>query len=184
MKKKCLIGLVGKACSGKDTVAHYLVEKHGFLHVSTGDFIRSYVLEHALGEPTRDVLRQVGNKLRAQYGPDYFVRLAMQQATPFTVVSGIRAVAEAEALLEQGTILLVEAPIMLRYNRTVQRGRESDHISFETFVAQEKAEDNNPDPAAQNIMACMKLATHKLSNTGDLDILKGQIDMAMRVLLG
>lgn len=183
MEKKCLIGLVGKACSGKDTVANYLVEQHGFQHVSTGDFIRSYVLLHKLGEPTRDVLRHIGNELRAEHGPDYLVRLAMQHTAPLTVVSGIRAVAEAEALLEQGVLFLVEAPIELRYNRTIQRGRRTDHISLETFIAQEKAEDTNLDPRAQNIVACMKLASQTLTNTGNLDALKMQVDTVINSLL-
>ena len=183
MKNECLLGLVGKACSGKDTVAGYLVERYGFRHVSTSDLIRFYVAEHNLGEPTRDLLRTVGNQLRQEHGADYLVRLAIQSASPFSVISGIRAVAEAGALLEHGTLVLVEAPIELRYKRTVQRGRESDHISLETFVTQERAEDQNPDLRAQNILLCMEMAGKKVTNTGDLQSLQEQLDIFIKSLL-
>ena len=78
---------------------------------------------------------------------------------------------------------MVEAPIELRYSRTIQRGRVSDHISLETFIAQEKAEDSNPDLTAQNIVACMKLSNQTITNTGDLNALKTQVDIVINEVL-
>lgn len=169
-------GLVGKPCSGKDTVAAYLTEQYGFAHVSTGDLLRFYIAEHNLGEADRVLARTVGNQLRAEHGPDYLVRLALNNQTPHLVISGIRALAEAQTLSQVGKIIAVTASIELRYKRMQGRGRESDKISFSQFQEQEIAEDANSSDNAQNVLKVMALADHTIDNQDDLAHLQGQID--------
>ena len=99
---KVIIGVVGHPSSGKDTVSYYLADAFQFSHVSTGDLVRFYISEHGLGEPTRALLHDVSNTLRAEHGPSYLVQLALEQASDRShlVVSGLRTVSEARYLQE------------------------------------------------------------------------------------
>ena len=40
-----LLGLTGTIASGKDTVASYLSENHGYYHVSTSEIVRAEALK-------------------------------------------------------------------------------------------------------------------------------------------
>ena len=173
------LGLVGKPCSGKDTVAAYLTERYGFAHVSMGDLIRFYIAEHDLGEPDRVLAREVANQMREENGADYLMRLALKNETPLLVVSGIRALAEAAALKEVGKIVCVNAPIKLRFSRMQGRGRASDKITLEQFREQEAAEDANVRASAQNVLEVMALADLSVDNQGDLEHLQSQIDFML-----
>lgn len=55
MKTTDIIGLAGTFASGKDTVAHKLVEDFGYTHVSTGDMVRR-VAQEKYGSIERPVL--------------------------------------------------------------------------------------------------------------------------------
>ncbi len=55
-----IIGLTGSYCSGKDTVADYIVGKSGFLHFSLSDEIRLIMKEQNI-EPTRENLIVLGS---------------------------------------------------------------------------------------------------------------------------
>jgi dCMP deaminase len=183
-KAKTILGLVGKPCSGKDTVAAYLVEHHGFEHVSTGDLVRFYVAEHGLGEPTRPLLQQVANFLRAEHGPDYLVHLAIETHSDATdlILSGLRSIAEVETTKSLGVIIAVMAPIQLRYERMKARGRVSDHITFEQFKAQEEVEDANVSENAQNVLAAISLADVEVKNNGDLEHLQKQVEKLLTTI--
>ena len=176
---KLTLGLVGKPCSGKDTVAAYLTERYGFAHVSTGDLVRFYIAEHNLGEPDRVLARNVANRMREENGADYLVRLALANETPLLVVSGIRAIAEAEAVQEVGKIVCVNASVELRFERMQGRGRASDNITLAQFREQEAAEDANSSESAQNVLQVMALADHSVDNQGDLEHLQAQIDVLL-----
>ena len=170
------LGLVGKPCSGKDTVAAYLTERYGFTHISTGDLVRFYIAEHNLGELDRVLLHTVANQLRTEHGPDYLVQLALTNKTPLRVISGIRALAEARVLQGVGKIICVNAAISLRFDRMQSRGRASDNITFEQFCEQEAAEDTNSSASAQNVIQVMAGADFIVDNQGDLEHLQMQID--------
>jgi dephospho-CoA kinase len=171
------IGLVGHPSSGKDTVAAHLVDRHKFIHVSTGDLVRFYIAEHDLGEPTRELMHQVGNILRIEHGPDYLVRLALKTQATHLAVSGLRALAEVTALKEAGGIIIgCTAPLELRYRRAKERGRIGDDISFEAFTEQEEAEEVSTNPDAQNVAGVMAMADYTIENSGSLEHLHRQMD--------
>ncbi|MDR2427358.1 MAG: AAA family ATPase [Endomicrobium sp.] len=62
-----IIGLTGSYCSGKDTVADYISQKHGYKHFSLSDVIREIMKEAGL-EPTRENLITFGTNLREENG--------------------------------------------------------------------------------------------------------------------
>lgn len=177
MKREMLIGLVGHPSSGKDTVAAYLVDTHGFTHVSSSDSVRFYIAEHQMGEANRDLMRAVSTTLREKHGADYLVRLALENEAPLLVVSGLRAIAEGEAIKKAGGVILAcTTPIGVRYKRAKERGRVGDEITFETFKSQEEAETSNPNPEAQNVSAVITMADYTINNTGTISDLHVKVN--------
>ncbi len=61
-----LVGLSGTLGAGKDTAAQYLVAKHGFMHVSTGDVLRSEATRQGRNHK-RATLIEIGVELREKY---------------------------------------------------------------------------------------------------------------------
>lgn len=176
--RKILIGLGGQLSSGKDTVSAYLVEKHGFKHISTGDMIRFYIAEHGMGAPERDLMLTVGTTLREEHGADYLVRMALENEADKLVVSGIRAITEAQAIKDAGGVIIAcTAPIEVRYERLFSRGRDGDNtITLEKFREQEEREMSNTNPEAQNIRAVIAMADTVINNSGTLEDLQKEVD--------
>ena len=127
-----LIGLVGYARSGKDTVANFLTEKHNFTRVAFADQMREALvrldpkvnvgslygtpLTSALkhfgweglkkeSEDVRHLLQRMGTEVgREMFGEDVWVNRAMALAikNENTVFSDVRFHNEADAILRAG----------------------------------------------------------------------------------
>lgn len=181
--KKIILGFVGPQSGGKDTVADYLCKKYGFVNISTGDMIRDCIRENNMGKPDRDKMQKVANEQRAKYGTDVFVRRALKNKSDRIAVTGIRAVGEAQGILNAGgDIISVDSPIEIRYERISSRGRVGDDVSFEKFKAQEDAEKNENDPTAQNIPGVMKMAKYHIDNIGTImDLYKKADELAIKL---
>jgi len=67
----------------------------------------------------------------------------------------------------------------LRYQRILLRASETDHISFETFSANEDRELQSADPNKQNLSACMAQADFHFLNNGTFQDLYKQIDLVI-----
>ena len=64
-----IIGLTGSYCSGKDTVANYIVKNYEFIHFSLSDEIRLLMKKQGI-EATRENLIKFGTQLREKNGND------------------------------------------------------------------------------------------------------------------
>jgi dephospho-CoA kinase len=178
-EKRIIIGIVGHPSCGKDTVAEYLVKKHGFTFVSTSDLIRDYIRERELGEPTRELMHDVVNEWRRREGGDVLINIGMKktQTAQRIAMGGIRAIGEAGAIKKAGGIIIaVTAPIKIRFARAKSRSRIGDNVTFEQFKATEDAEASNNDPETQNVNAVIAAADHTINNSGTIDHLQNQID--------
>lgn len=150
-----IVGLAGSHASGKDTVAHYLVEKYGFYHVSTGDVFREEAMKK-YGSIERPVLYKTANEIRKKQGHGAVSRLALDRYEKIKsehpaglIVSGFRAAAEAKVIKDAGGIIIyIDAPEAVRYERLKERARvEEGVLTFEDFRAREAAENGGVDPA-------------------------------------
>lgn len=179
-----IIGITGTLGAGKGTVAKYLVEKKGFTHYSVRAFLRGEIEKRDL-PLTRDSMVMVANELRATHSPRYIIEALLTQAKERggnAVIESIRAVGEAEALKEAGAILLsVDAKQEVRYQRIVARKSETDDISFETFLAEEKREMDSSDPTKQNIAEVMRMTDIHIENNGTLETLFAQTEEKVNV---
>jgi dephospho-CoA kinase len=176
-----IIGITGTNGAGKGTVVEYLKTK-GFRHFSARSFFVEEI--HKRGLPVnRDTMTQVANDLRAKFGPGYFTQKALKRAREEggdVVIESVRSIGEAEYLKNNGALLwAVDADIHKRYERITRRASETDKVSFEKFVEDEKREMENEDPAKQNIAAVMKMADATLANDGTEAELAAQVDAAL-----
>ena len=175
-----IIGITGTIGAGKGTIVDYLIEKFSFHHYS----VRQFLIEEAerRGLPlNRDVYVAIANELREKNSPSYITdqlhELAIEKGGN-AVIESIRTPGEIESLRKKGDffLLAVDAEPHLRYERIIVRNSETDQISFETFVANEKREMTASDPNKQNLSECIKQADYVIRNDQDIPTLQAQID--------
>lgn len=179
-----IIGITGTLGAGKGTVVEYLKEKYGFVHFSVRDFLKEEVLRRGM-EPNRDSFTQVANELRAAHSPSYVTDCLYERAARQThdaVIESIRTPGEIDSLQTKGNFRLwaVDADPEIRYRRAVLRNSETDHVTYETFLANERREMTSTDPNKQNLSVCIARADTVLQNNGDLAALYQAVDEVMQ----
>lgn len=131
-----VIGLTGGMCSGKDSWAKFLVEHFDFEWQGTSDIAREYIRAHNLGEPTRDLVREVCAELRMMNGADYLAREALRRlnASRPRVISGLYIVPELEHVRAVGgKIINIKTDEDTLFSRMTRRAREGETGSREEF---------------------------------------------------
>lgn len=179
-----IIGITGTLGAGKGTIVDYLTQQCGFQHFS----VRQYLIEEAQrrGMPiNRDTFVVVANDLRATHSPSFIIDELYKQAQKSgknAIIESIRATGEITSLRQKGqfTLLAVDADPKIRYERIVSRNSETDHVSFETFLENERREMTSDDPSKQNLSKCIAMADYTLQNNGDFDDLYKQITNIIR----
>ncbi len=181
-----IIGITGTLGAGKGTIVDYLVQHFGYKHYS----VRGYLIEeaHRRNLPVnRDTFVEVANDLRAKHSPSFITDELYKQAEAAgydAIIESIRTPGEVASLRQNQHFVLfaVDADPRIRYERIVLRATETDHVSFETFLENERREMDSNDPNHQNVGKCMTLADHVFHNDGDFDKLYQQIEMVMQQL--
>ena len=179
-----VIGITGRNCAGKDTVAD-LLEARGFERHSLSDALREEL--RARGEEvTREALIAVGRELREAEGPAVLAeRMKRMVRTERVALVSVRSPAEVASLREvPGFVLLaVEAPVGLRFERECERQREAAAATLEAFVGLEAREDTS-DPHAQQLGAAVALADWVLVNDRSVAELEAELDRRLAALEG
>jgi dephospho-CoA kinase len=175
-----IIGITGTLGAGKGTIVDYLHQVRGFGHYSVRAFLIDEIKRRNM-EVNRDSMVIVANDLRATHSPDYIVgelyKLAAQSGN-HCIIESIRTPGEVMLLRskENFSLISVDAAPELRYQRIFKRGSETDHISFETFLENEKREMDSVDPNKQNLRKCIEMADYQLMNDGNMEDLHREID--------
>ena len=169
-----LVGLTGTNGAGKGEVAAYLMKK-GYAYASLSDEIRDE-LRRKGKEITRDSLIAMGNALRRKHGTDVLARGVMKKVRGRTVIDSIRNSREVAFLRRHKGFVLVAvvAPVELRYERVLRRGRAESAETLEEFVAKEKQEMAG-GTGGQQLRRCLDLADVTIVNDGSLRALHRQI---------
>ena len=170
-----VFGLTGPNASGKGEVCSHL-ESRGFQVFSLSDIIREDLAARGLS-PTREAMIDTGNALRRRHGPGILAERLLDRLSDRSVVDSVRSPAEVEVLrgVEGFKLVLVDAPVEVRFERSRVRGRIGDAGSLARFASLEDRE-NSSDPAGQQLAATAALVDLRILNEGDLPDLRAQID--------
>lgn len=178
------IGITGTLGAGKGTIVDYLVQNKGFVHYSVRSFITEEIKRRNM-PVNRDSMTEVGNDLRAQHSPSYIVEQLYAQAQASgcnCIIESVRTPGEIAALRGKSNFYLfaVDADPKVRYERAVLRGSETDHVSYETFIANEQREMTSDDPNKQNLRVCIEQADFRFDNGGSIEDLHKQVEEVLK----
>lgn len=181
------IGITGTLGAGKGTIVEYLIKHKGFVHYSVRSFITEEINRRGL-PINRDTMTLVGNDLRTQHSPAWIVEQLYDQAQTSgknCIIESIRTPGEVEALRHKPNFYLfaVDAESKVRYGRVILRGSETDHVSYDTFVANELREMNSSDPNKQNLAVCLQQADYRFINNETIEDLNKQVEKVLNEIM-
>jgi len=174
-----IIAIIGTNCSGKETAANYLVKK-GYEHFSLSDIIREELTKKGL-DHSRKNLFNMGNELRRKFGNNILALRALKRIkNPNTVISSIRHPREIAELKKQKNLFLiaVDAPIELRFERSLKRAKPGEEKTFEAFKNQE-LDESTERKGLQQVRKCIKMVDILIINDKTIDDLYKKIDDAI-----
>lgn len=174
-----IIGITGTPGAGKGAVVEFLVREKGFTHYSARNFFAEQ-MERSGIQIDRDSMTAFANELRLKFGGrfvfDELYRRASESDTP-AVIESIRSLGEAEALKEQGGILIsIDADQNIRYERIHGRASALDKVTQEEFQQQEAREMRSDALHKQNIEKVMEMADFTIKNSTSKEDLFRQIE--------
>ncbi len=153
--KKIVIGLVGEAGSGKDTVANFIIKKYKAASFRFADLLRE-ALEIFFGEGnvSREQLIWLSNGIRGKYGNGVIAKALKKRIDRIregiVILNGMRIGEDIDFVrsFPNSYIIYVTLDQKSRWERIYGRGEKSDDaMSFEKFQEIEKAETEVQIPA-------------------------------------
>ena len=182
-----IIGLTGKNCAGKGTVAEYLAKK-GFVGYSLSDIIREELSKKKI-EHSRENMISLGNELRSKFGPGHIASKINERInehrkiTPHVnfVIDSIRSPFEVKELQKNKEFVLVnvDAPTETRLKRMVARNRIGDAKTIIELKKQEALE-NKKSETNQQVDETIKMADLALVNDSTFKELYKKIDRELK----
>ncbi len=168
-----IIGITGTLGAGKGTIVDFLTSKKGFNHFSVRGFLTAEIQKRNL-PVNRDSMTSVANELRAKNSPSFITDQLFEMANQSSgncIIESIRTPGEIDSLRKKGRFFLfaIDAKTELRFERIRLRASETDHIDFETFIANENREMTTDDPNKQNLKKCIEMADFVIENNGTPD---------------
>jgi len=179
-----IFGITGTLGAGKGTIVEYLISKYNFEHYS----VRSYLIERIeeKGLPVnRDSMVVVANELRASQSPSYIIDELHKKAVESgknCIIESIRTPGEVDSLRKKENfwLIAVDADPKVRYERITARKSETDNVSFDAFVENEKREMTSSDPNKQNLSKCIEMADFVIDNSGSLFDLQQKVEDVLK----
>ena len=172
-----IFGVTGYYGSGKDEFAKFL-ENEEFIHLSLSDEIRKE-LKKKRKRKTRKNLIDMGNEIRRNQGPSELAKRVLKKVKENKdyVLTSIRNKEEVLELKKRKDFVLVNviAPVELRFDRLISRGRKGDPITFEEFIQKERLEQSEIS-TDQQLHIVTGMADIVINNNKDLDMFHMKID--------
>lgn len=170
-----IIAFVGMPASGKSE-ASSVARDLGINVVNMGDVIREEVMRRGL-EPTDANTGGVANDLRDKEGMDAVAKRCVPKirdsGSDVVVVDGVRGISEVhcfkEAFGEDFTLVSIDAPIEVRFERVKSRGRSDDMADIEQLRTRDERE------LGWGMKEAMDVADVVIENISSLDEFKKRI---------
>jgi len=179
-EKAVIIAIAGTNGAGKDEAARYFVEK-GFAHYSLSDVLRD-IARSRKQEPTREVLQELGNMLRAEHGEAYLTKRVLKEAQGAldVVISSVRNLGELEPVKNTDgfKLLFIDAPVKLRFERAKSRGRIGEGLTLDEFTELERRE-LDAGEGKQNLDELRDAAGAVIVNDGSIEELHEKVNRAV-----
>lgn len=144
-----IIAAVGKNASGKDYFLEFISREFGIPMLSVGDIVRELAEIEGV-EKTRENLHAVSQKYMGKYGQDFFPKRLIEkiknEGYKNVLISGIRPPSDVENFKaafgdDFFLVAIVVESDKKRWERTVARGSERDHVTFEEFLMLDQKEE-------------------------------------------
>ncbi len=179
-----IIGITGTLGAGKGTIVEYLEKQEKFRHFSVRGYIAEEIKERGL-QVNRDTLTIVANELRAKNSPSFIVDRLYEKAIETDqncIIESIRTPGEIISLRNKGAFFLfaVDADANSRYERIKARASVTDHVDFQTFLANEAREMNTDDPNKQNLKKCIEMSDYRFNNDNSVDELQNKVAQVLK----
>ncbi|MBT3583213.1 AAA family ATPase [Candidatus Woesearchaeota archaeon] len=164
MEKEVHLGVTGPFGAGK-TAAINALEEVGFTYHSLSDEVRKEARAQGHTELERDILINVGNNTRREYGQMVFAQRVLDSAKDDdkAIFDGIRAVGEVNYFKENDPnfiLIAITASEETRYNRILSRGRAGDPKTLDEIAIKDRKD------RGIGIDECVKMAHHVIVNEG------------------
>ncbi|WP_407355199.1 AAA family ATPase [Methanolobus sp. WCC5] len=174
-----ILAFVGMPASGKSEAASVLRRK-GITVINMGDVIREEVVRRGL-EPTDANTGGIGTELREKEGSDAVAKRCIPKIKAtnedFIGIDGVRSVYEVErfkdAFGSDFTLVSVDSPLELRFERVLSRKRSDDMQDISALKIRDERE------LGWGMGEAMKIADIVVENNGSLEQFREKITALM-----
>ncbi|MDR3274761.1 MAG: AAA family ATPase [Endomicrobium sp.] len=178
-----IIGLTGSYCSGKDTVAAYIVKKCGYKHYSLSDIIREIMNKKDI-KPIRASMILFGTQLREEKGNGILAKKVLEKIglNDNFCITSIRHSDEVKELKKRKkfTLINIDAPQNIRFARMKDRKRPGDPLTLEKFVEFEKKESQIEGSGQQLLKTAALSDITFVNDLNDMAALEVRIDKLLK----
>ncbi|MFH0835067.1 MAG: AAA family ATPase [Candidatus Micrarchaeota archaeon] len=178
---RLVLGFAGTIASGKGEAVAQAAKLLTAKAYSLSDELRT-ALRKKRKPVTRKALRALGNELRRKYGTGVLakrVAIKARRVRGAVIVDSIRCAGEAEALRKEFgkkfTLVFVDAPLRIRFERAKKRAREGEASSFAEFRRVDAKEMADNEKWGHSLRKVRKMADVVLRNDSSLSRLHSRV---------
>ncbi|HLF53607.1 MAG TPA: AAA family ATPase [Candidatus Nanoarchaeia archaeon] len=180
-----IIGVTGSIASGKSVLIEKLIEK-GFIYHKISEEVREEAKKLGI-LIERKPLQDLGNAMREKYGNGYWAErlLPKIESGENHVVDGIRNPGEIDVLKKLKNFILigVDAPIEQRFDRILNRNKDSDPKTIEEIRAIDSRDRGVGEPnSGQQSTKCYEMADVSLQNDSTFEELFKKVGELLETL--